>query len=177
MERQSWTVRETRGFWDSLLMFHVLFRVSLPFLCIAAFLIYLGSLFTILQLTDELLDLTGFIASAGLALSFALVAPLLFGVWLLICSLPWCLFCKFLPLIVLEISADGLTRKVPSSGYEALIRWPLIRGIYRKHNYIFIKYKVSFLPQFIPISYRIFTEPAEGERFYADLNYFWEQGR
>ncbi len=103
--------------------------------------------------------------SAFLALGITLAAP----------CIEFSLIKKTFP-VQLEVSSLGITTSAAHLGFSSSIQWPTIYRITRKCGLIFIDHKIVAKATLI-IPLRIFKDQAEGERFYADLNYFWEQGR
>lgn len=184
MEPQSWSVQNyysysCREFF--LLVFNQFKLLLKPAFSIPVFLVIffymLGA--TLILVAWRFPDFVTLGLCIGFSFTWALVTGVLYiVVFFLVAWLGGFLFHKLIPTLTVEISRDGMKcttdlnrAKVVPSG------WSSIQHISQRFNLIFIKYKRRFIPQLMVIPLRLFKDQAESERFYADLNYFWEQGR
>lgn len=175
MEHQSWSIENSYTYREFLLL---CFKVFQPFLIPAFLLLFFYLLIIMLIAVDwhfPSFDILGY------CMGFTLILSLVTSITIIICLLPifflGYLMHKSLFPISLEISADGLRAKSLKRGVESLLHWHAIKKNSQQFDLIFVECRIIFIPQFIVIPFRLFTDQAEGERFYADLNYFWEQGR
>lgn len=183
MEHQSWSVQNYYSYScrEAYLLAFNLLQVFLKsaFLMPAFLALFLYLLVAMLILVEW--RFPGF-DILGLCMVFTLILSLVIGVLSALLSFLATFSVGFLlhqliPPVTLEVSQEGLQSSVSKRIKGLLFPWSSIKNISQRFNLIFIEYRHHFIPKCLVISPRVFKDQAEGERFYADLNYFWEQGR
>lgn len=175
MEHQSWSVQNSYTYRDLLLLY---FKVFQPFLIPAFLMLFIFFLvIRLIAVNWHFPEFSVLEACVGFSLILSLATCIALIIYVLLVTFLGYLMNKSLFPITLEISSGGLRIKVLHKGVENLLHWPAIKSISQRFDLVFMECRIIFIPQIIVIPFRIFKDQAEGERFYADLNYFWEQGR